>query len=424
MKSPSSSSKLINNSEFKYLPPEIWTQILSKFSAKTLLKFRCVCKYWRSVIDNPDFVHIHFQHYHINSENNASNKLLVALEGMGSSGDQGCLLTVRDAKTLGKIESILFKIHSYRYRLIGSCNGLLLVGRSRYTRSRYTRDPEELRLWNPCIRKSLILPTCPLCPLRTYLMKDRSWCLFGFAPDSKDYKVVAFGFDNCQAKDIEQIYYLFDSARDSMDYKMNFAVFTHSNQQWTVRNDPVNVRFLNNNISMFRSLSTAVFFGGGAHWLGKIDQKRIAFTHLGSFDFDQENLTLLELPFTCVEEGSLRFLFLFRGSLAVFSISEVSSSIWVLEQDNQKGPWTLWFSGKSSEDSYDVFELCHYKLQKVFYCESDGGYLVCGKWAYNIASGQVQLLKRYMSSHLKLETYLESLVLSKGYGARDLRSIP
>ncbi|XP_074265395.1 putative F-box protein At3g23260 [Silene latifolia] len=406
-KNPTTLSKL------PYIPPEIWIQIFSKLPAKTLLKFRCVCKSWRSIIDNPDFVHMHFQH-------NTTNKLLVALEGMGCTGNEGCVLTVRDAQTLGKTDHIL-RTHSYKYCLIGSCNGLLLV-----KKSGSTYNQEELRLWNPCIRKSLILPTCPLC---SYLNDDSTWYVLGFASDTQDYKVVKFAFDYSKYEDSGNVY---------------IAVYTLSNQQWTVRKDPLNVPILNryNRRGLFDYVSTAVFFRGAVHWLGKIDNQRHAFTHLASFDFDHEKLTFLELPFTCEESGTLRFLFYLRGSLAVFSISEVTSSIWMLDLDNQKRPWTLWFSGKSTQDGYEAFELCSPNLEnariinlspekeanermtKVYYCENGGGYLVCGNKAYDIASGQVQPFKRYMSSHLELETYSESLVLSKAYGARDLRSFP
>ncbi|XP_074265213.1 uncharacterized protein LOC141587638 [Silene latifolia] len=322
---------------------------------------------------------------------------------MGCSGDVGYVLTVRDAQTLAKIDRI-FRIYSGKYRIIGSCNGLLLVGL--YALQGYLK---ELRLWNPCIRKSLIFPKCPL---PSYLISDRDWYVFGFASDCQDYKVVKFAFDK---------------NRDKVSGNMYIAVYRLGDQQWTVRNDPLHVGFIiniNNSRGLFHSVLTSVFFRGAVHWLGKLDVQRDTFTHLASFDFDQEKLTFLELPFTCEEEGSLRFLFFLEGSLAVFSISKVSSSIWMLEQDNQNGPWRLLFSGKSSEDGYEVFKLCSANLEKVFYCENNGGYLVCGNQAYNIASGQVQPFKRYMSSHLKLEKYWESLVLFKGYGARDLRSFP
>ncbi|XP_074263777.1 uncharacterized protein LOC141586459 [Silene latifolia] len=321
---------------------------------------------------------------------------------MGCSGDVGCVLTVRDAETLSKIDRSI-RIHSERYRILGSCNGLLLV-------ALYAPDGplKELRLWNPCIRKSLIFPVCPL---RLGWITDFVWYVFGFAPRSQDFKVVGFVPDHIQGEQNGIIY---------------FAVYTLSNQEWTVRKDPLNLPILNNysRRGLFDSVSAAVFFRGAGHWLGKVDNHRNAFTHLVSFDFDQETLTFLELPFTCEEKGSLRFLFFLEGSLAVLGISKVSSSIWMLEQDDHKGSWTLWFSGNSSEDGYEVFELCHSKLEKVFYCESDGGYFVCGNKTYNIASGQVQPFKRYMSSHLKLEKYWENLVLFKGYGARDLRSFP
>ncbi|XP_074265445.1 F-box/kelch-repeat protein At3g06240-like [Silene latifolia] len=393
-KSPTTSSK--------FLPPEVWNQILSKFPAKTLLKFRCVCKYWRSIIDNPNFVQIHFQHSQFNSEN---NRLLVALEGMGCSGDQGYLLTVRDAQTLGIFDRI-FRTHSYKYRIITSCNGLLLVAQFRYN---YNQE-EELRLWNPSIRKSLILPTCPF---RPYSLDGLNCYLFGIAPSSKDYKVVAFKFK-------------VDDTLGEEGKKMLLAVYTLSNRQWTVRNDPVN--FTNLNIismdGLFCNLSTAVFFRGATYWLGNNDKQRRLLTHLCSFDFDAENITCLELPFSVDEKCFFLFLFLLGESLAIFRISPITCSIWVLDQDNEKGTWTLRFSGKSSWDGFKVFNLCYVKCRKVLYCETDGGYFVCGDKTYNIASCKVEPLKISMSSHFYLETYSESLALSTGYGSRDLRSFP
>ncbi|XP_074265440.1 F-box/kelch-repeat protein At3g06240-like [Silene latifolia] len=398
IKNSTTSSKLPYISPCNYLPPEVWAHILSNLPAKTLLRIRCVCKSWCFIIDDPDFAHMHFQHSQINYGHN--NKLLVDLESMGKFGDQGCLLTVRDAQTLAKIDQIC-EIHSDKYRILGSCNGLLLVKRSGFT---YNREP--LRLWNPSIRKSLILPTCPL---RPYLFDGLSCYLFGFAPRSKNYNVVAFELDDSLGKGNEKMY---------------FSVYILSNQQWTVKN-ALNTSNLNTNntYGLFYYLSTAVFFRGAAYWLGNNDKRTQALTHLASFDFDQENITILELPFSW-DENTYRFLFLLGESLAIFSISKASSSIWVLQQDNEKEPWTLWFSGKSSWAGYEVFNLCYIASQKVFYCEGDGGYFVCGNKAYNIASCQVKPFERSMSSDLNLETYWESLVLSKAYGARDLRSFP
>ncbi|XP_074265452.1 F-box/kelch-repeat protein At3g06240-like [Silene latifolia] len=378
MKNPTSPSQLSCISKAKYLPPEICTHILSTLPAKTLLKFRCVCKSWCSIIDDPDFVHLHFQLSQINYRNN--DKLVLALEGI-----VGYRLTVRDAETLRNIGCIFSK--SDWFDIIGSCNGLLFVGRHGFSFHR------ELRLWNPSIRKSFLLPACPL---------DNWRYLFGFAPDSQDYKVVAFTL------------------------QMYFAVYTLRNQQWIVIDNLLNVTNLNiNNLfGLFSSLSTSVFLRGATYWVVQNYRDSSGFIHLGSFGFDEEKLTFLKLPFSR-DKRTLRFLFLLGESLAIFSISETTSSIWALQQDdNQKEQWILWFSGKSSLAGYEVFSLCYKKCRKVFYCEGDGGYFVCGNKTYNIASCQVQELREDICSHLKLEPYLESLVLSKGYGARDLRNFP
>ncbi|XP_074265170.1 F-box/kelch-repeat protein At3g06240-like [Silene latifolia] len=304
------------HSEFNYLPPEVWTQILLSLPAKTLLRFRCVCKSWCSIIDNPHFVNMHFKLCKFNSGHN-KKKLLVALQELGKLGYEGCLLTVRNAENLRYAGSIFRIYDSYSNDIIGSCNGLLLV--KRYCTSDFPYH-YEFRLWNPCIRKSLIIPTCPLVNCR-YLL--------GFAPDSQDYKVVGFAFDLTRGEEYAKMY---------------IAVYTLGNPQWIVRNDPLNILNCYPRRGLFHSLSAALFSQGAAYCLVRNDKENSrVLTHVASFDLDKENITFLELPFSLEETGSLRLLFLFLlgGSLALFSISEVTSSIWVLDQDNKKGPWTM-----------------------------------------------------------------------------------
>ncbi|XP_074265221.1 F-box/kelch-repeat protein At3g23880-like [Silene latifolia] len=397
-------------SEFKYLPSEIWTQILSKLPAKTLLKLRCVCKSWCSIIDDPDFIHIHHQFSQIpNSGNNTTSLLILG----GENGWSGWMLTVLHAETLRKT-GLIFRTSDdmYVYHMIGSCNGLILVSRTDDSPS-FQRELNELRLWNPCIRKSLVIPACP------FSRSLECFYVFGYAPVSKHYKVIAISKK---------------SARKNLG-KISWAVYILGDQQWTVRNDVLNISFPNN-ISLSRpffGLQANVFVKGVAYWLGSIDKDRNEFTthvgqftthlgsfttHLGSFDFDNEEIAFLELPSSWNERGSVKFLFLLRESLAIFKISDVDSSIWVLEQDNEKGTWTQRFSGKSSPYGYQLFS---YMLsKKVFFCESDGGYFICENTSYNITSCEVRELREY-KAYCQLELYSESLVLSKGYGARDLR---
>ncbi|XP_074265423.1 F-box/kelch-repeat protein At3g23880-like [Silene latifolia] len=308
-------------SEFNFFPPEIRTQIFRKLPAKPLLKLSCVCKSWCSIIDYPDFIHTHFQISQIpNSGNNNNNRSLLALEALEIYADHraGCLLTVCLPETLEETSHIFRKSDIYWYRIIGSCNGLLLVSRTGV----FYESQKVLRLWNPCIRKSLVIPACPF---PSYMLEDCVY-VFGYAPVSKDYKVVAIGSRK---------------SRSGEARKMYLAVYRLRDQQWTVKK----ARHISfpNTIKMsqpFYCIQAAVFLKGVAYWLGNFDKYNVELTHLGSFYFDKEEIVLLELPSSWEERGSFKFLFLFGESLAIFRISEVASSIWVLDQDNEKGTWS------------------------------------------------------------------------------------
>ncbi|RHN79380.1 putative F-box domain-containing protein [Medicago truncatula] len=44
-----------------YLPDELITQILLRLPVETLIRFKCVCKSWFSLISNPYFANSQFQ---------------------------------------------------------------------------------------------------------------------------------------------------------------------------------------------------------------------------------------------------------------------------------------------------------------------------------------------------------------------------
>ncbi|XP_074265370.1 putative F-box only protein 10 [Silene latifolia] len=387
-------------SEISYIPPEVVTQILENLPVKTLLRFRCVCKSWCSIIDHPNFVSLHLKYSRVRRD---KDKLLFALERLGPWGESGCSLTVLQTDTLKNPKHIFRISDEFEYYILGACDGLLLV--QRYGSPCYK---EELRLWNPCIRKSLTLPTNPL-PSR---LIGKGMYIFGFSPESNDYKVVAVSF----------------KSRDRT-MKMYVAVYTLSDQQWAIRNDGLNINHSylqslfkgNNSLS---SKSNTIYFQGAAHWLGNNRHGDIGnqLTHLVSFNFDTEKFTFSELPFALYEEDSLRILFLRGESLAIFSISTISSSVRVLKN----GVWTLQFSGSSSDDGYKLFSsfLFKYSKEKVLYSESDGGSLIYRKQSYNIGTCQVRQSVELMSSYLELEAYSESFLLYKGYGAKYLTSFP
>ncbi|AES88333.1 F-box-like protein [Medicago truncatula] len=46
----------IKGDETVFLPDELVTEVLSFFDVKFLMQMRCVCKSWKSIISNPNFV--------------------------------------------------------------------------------------------------------------------------------------------------------------------------------------------------------------------------------------------------------------------------------------------------------------------------------------------------------------------------------
>ncbi|XP_074265198.1 putative F-box protein At5g50220 [Silene latifolia] len=367
-KAKSSSSNIRHSS--KYLPLDVWASIIVNLPVKTLLRFRCVCKSWCSIIDHPDFAYTNLKLRKIDSKKSK----IFALEGFGQQGPRRCLLTVRQGDTLQKTAQIFES--SDKYYLAGRCNELLLLKRFVFPGDFNPGYEKEMRLWNPSIRKSLLIPPCPL---------GNAVYLLGFAPRSKDYKIIAIDNNINRAKNYSYI-----------------AVYTLSDQQWCVRNNDVDDPLVKN-------------------------QHQYELTHLVSFNFDSEKFTLLEVPRDSKGTNIMRFLFILGESLAIFSVTQERSRIWVLERGSGKGVWTKWFSGCSTAETYNLFNSNWpgSPILPVFYYESDGeSYFVFGNKSYNIASGRVKVLEKSMSGYLDLGIYMESLVLWKGYGAEDMASFP
>ncbi|XP_074265204.1 F-box/kelch-repeat protein At3g23880-like [Silene latifolia] len=396
-KKTKSSSNSTRISEFKYLPPELCTQILANLPAKTVLRFRCVCKSWCDIIDNPDFV---TQHRNLCKINSVSSKLLLSFECLGRFGRKGRLLTVRHADALRKTDHILKTLQ--RYDINGSCNELLLI---RGLTGLGERNP--LMLWNPCIRKSLSIPLPPLLSS----CDGRVVYAFGFAPNSNDYKVVAMSSQWSQAD----------------GWNVCFAVYTLSDQQWSLRNDGFNMSYpyYSRMFSRYCCPQTGFNFQGARYWIS-YDPNRNGnladnSTHLVILDFDLEKFNYMELPFASDDRGAVRLPFRLRESLAVFCISSVKSSIWSLEGDSRNGVWTQRFSGLSSSDGFDLFRSGPF-LPLFYYESDDGGRFVYWKKSYNISSCQIHELGKSMKHYVNMLMYMEGLVLCKGYGAEDLGS--
>ncbi|KAI3457669.1 hypothetical protein Pfo_014332 [Paulownia fortunei] len=163
------------------LPEDVIVEILSRLPVTSLIRFKCVCKSWNIMINNPMFISKHHQ--------TISSK----------EGSEVVLISRRDNVTNERVISLLRNDGNHTFvdqhlptflndmfghvRLIGPCNGIVcLYG-----------FPDNIALWNPSIREFKTLP--PSLVLRPPNAKVRGGDLgVGFDSTTHDLKVMQILF--------------------------------------------------------------------------------------------------------------------------------------------------------------------------------------------------------------------------------------
>ncbi|KAI8002346.1 F-box protein CPR1 [Camellia lanceoleosa] len=123
------------------LPNDVLFNILSRLPIQSLIQYICVCKSWRTMISNPQFIKTHL-HRSSNSKSSDSQRLL--LSSHDSFRSITCQFPDHAPKTL---QSPLKKT-----KPLCSCDGLILLSVS-HKPFPFTRNPgKSFVLWNPSIR--------------------------------------------------------------------------------------------------------------------------------------------------------------------------------------------------------------------------------------------------------------------------------
>ncbi|KAL6129140.1 hypothetical protein ACLB2K_072493 [Fragaria x ananassa] len=158
----------------EFIPDQIMFEILTRLPVRSLLRFKCVCKSWNSLIRSPNFINTHLDtssdYIHVNTWLIGSTKSLLSLY---------CAKTFTKHMDLD-LRSCEMNFVSNGFFVYFTCNGLLLICRFCATSGLY--------IWNPSIRKIQRLPQG--------LYKDFITCPaivcvgFGFHHQKNDYKVV------------------------------------------------------------------------------------------------------------------------------------------------------------------------------------------------------------------------------------------
>ncbi|KAJ4980943.1 hypothetical protein NE237_031780 [Protea cynaroides] len=162
------------------LPEVLIVEILSRLPLKSLLRFRCVCKFWY----DPAFVKMHLSRSLISNSNlNVvfRNLLRTKLNFRGFRVSE--LHSYSDDLDVWAQQVVVrpnhpFKLPHYLGIVVGSCNG---------SRCLYTcNSKKEILLWNPSTRRHQKLPSIPK------EIPSFDYNVYGFRhdPTTNDYKIV------------------------------------------------------------------------------------------------------------------------------------------------------------------------------------------------------------------------------------------
>ncbi|XP_057797415.1 F-box/kelch-repeat protein At3g23880-like [Salvia miltiorrhiza] len=150
---------------------EIIEEILSRLPVKSLLRFRCVSKPWRSLIDSKWFIKTHLQ-------NSARNPSLARHKVLLLKSVSKQMLMRRPVLDSSEDQALELEFPIDFDCIVGSCNGLVcLVSNKQFV------------LWNPSTGISKKLPPYVDDYKTRYIYYDS--CGFGWDESSGDYKVFA-----------------------------------------------------------------------------------------------------------------------------------------------------------------------------------------------------------------------------------------
>ncbi|XP_069145303.1 F-box/kelch-repeat protein At3g23880-like isoform X1 [Solanum lycopersicum] len=213
---------------------EIMMDILRRLPMRSILRFKCVSKFWKSLIDDPYFKRTHYIH---NRDNQNSKKILIA-ESLLTNDDTFSFYTsslsmVEDKQKLDWPTSCI----PMDARIFCSCDGLVLI------RVCSEMFDEELLLWNPSTRESILLPH-PEYRIMNYV--------FGLEYDatSEGYKILAVNLNG----------------KKSINISIEFLSIKR-NSSWRRIDYPTDIQ----RVRGFRDCGTdnLAFLHGAFHWLGK-----------------------------------------------------------------------------------------------------------------------------------------------------------
>ncbi|KAK9167633.1 hypothetical protein Scep_002824 [Stephania cephalantha] len=285
--------------------------ILSRLPAKSVLRFKSVCKAWRTLIEEHFFVEKHFEQLQRGANTRPDSIMFVNYnDSRLYSLDIESLSLSCDEEQVELPEKVL-RSHNYllglsstynMLLLLGSCNGLICM-----------QNGKSISLWNPCTRtySQVVYP-----PKDTQFVRTMT---FGFGYDAKvkDYKLVRI---TCFHDQLEQ--------QNASEVK----VLTLSTNTWRrLYYVPYNV-----------GSTPGKLINGALHWIDVYRNLLICF------NVEEEKVKEMAKP-VYMTNNKVRNVRVFElaGCLALVCRSTKKGSdieVWVMKEYGLENSWTKMFS--------------------------------------------------------------------------------
>ncbi|RZC47831.1 hypothetical protein C5167_040783 [Papaver somniferum] len=287
-----------------FIPDDIILDILTRLPVKSLLRFRCVCKFWYELLKTSNFAELHLNL----SLKYGYDGIVYNHVGKISCVDYDSLVSSTTlASTLSNmVAHIDYPLEHRMERILGTCNGLVC----------YLTSQKDIIIWNPCTKDYKQIPTPPEI-INTKSRGIHVLYKYGFGYDLKteDYKVARIA-----------------NIRDKYS---EIAVYSLKLNLWKMYGD-IPVR------SPYEDL---VLFEGIFHWVelppSGSQRPRMIF----SFDTGSQILNRIPLPQHFSDKFNMIHVRLLGGCLYLIgSLYMTCSEAWMMRDYGVHESWTKMFS--------------------------------------------------------------------------------
>ncbi|KAK2423343.1 F-box/kelch-repeat protein [Trifolium repens] len=293
-----------NHMLMPYLPHELIIQILLRLPVKSLIRFKCVCKSWFSIISDSHFANSQFE---LTVATHTHRVLFIATVSPHETLSIDLEASLDDDSSIVSLNPNFIPSEPSPYiEIKGSCRGFILF---LYRRSSFY-------LWNPSTGVHKNIPLSPL----SFILEGEADYFYGFGYDrsTDDYLVVSM------SSHTHSSYLEFFSLRANtwkqIDYEGTDFHYLNATEEY----DP-KVGFL---------------FNGAIHWLVfSLDLKKDAI-----LAFDLMEWTLLDMPLPDEVDYELDSsgLWVFQEFLSIWSRNYDNDTveIWVMKEYKLHSSWT------------------------------------------------------------------------------------